>query len=154
MAICQKWAHREISWSVWEFSASFLNLGKHQECSLKKIKGPSQWIDDDGELFSIWGRKQVPPLQFSDYGWAIPSRCALVKSQRKVEKSVRNEPDAPKHNPERRFLSVSHWKDWQGNWIVSIGLLHWVRCTGQGATCLETNASSVKMDKKQSNVSV
>lgn len=41
----------------------------------------------------------------------------------------------------------------KGNWIVSIGLLHWVRCTGQGATCLETNASSVKIDKKQSNKS-
>lgn len=56
MPLCQKQAHREIIRSVWDFLVSFLNFGKHQECSLEK-NGPSKWIDGDGEFFSIGGRK-------------------------------------------------------------------------------------------------
>lgn len=56
--------------------------------------------------FPLEGGNKCYHSQFLDYGWTIPSHCGLVNSQRKIEKSVLNEPDAPKHNPERRFLFV------------------------------------------------
>lgn len=51
--------------------------------------------------FPLEGGNKSYHSQFLDDGWAIPSHWGLLSSQRKIEKSVLHEPDAPKHNPER-----------------------------------------------------
>lgn len=94
-----------MKWNVWEFLAGFLNMGKNQ-VHFYIENGPSKWIDDEGELCVIEGRKYMPPLQFSDYRWASPLHWRLVNSYRQMEKSMLNEPDALKHNPQREFLFI------------------------------------------------
>ena len=95
----------------------------------------------------------MPPLRFSDYGWAVPSHWGLGNSQRKMEKKICAERNLKPQNTTQKgdFSSFSHRKDCQGNWAIGFGFLHFLQYTGQRATYLEMNTGNIRIHGKQTN---